>query len=788
MLPRFSLRALLLALIFASTTVMMLPHLVWEYFTAIDVARDTMTEQLMAIGHIISRDVESGFLNRSDVLVDEQVRNALLISHMLSANVVDYKDIVLHSSDRGSVGKVFSDFRNMDTMRELATSRATMAATSHLNAADNRICAIFPFDMASDGNFMQPTAVGAVILEMSMDSSVSAAKSYFINSATFSLLIAFVTSILVWVVFQKTFISELGRLLRSAVLYGSEGRVPEPLQLQTVELAAIDDVFVRMSRLLEDRQLQLRSSEERYRRLFEMSSDGLIMADGRDGLDSFRVLEVNESFTQMTGVERLGESAGSSLAEILPCEFKAILSESLASSNLSNAPIVRDIALIKFNGEQHFVRIWGYLDRLETGVVRLFLRVLDTDADRRREILQRQISEMHEASVVELERVGRLKDDFLANMSHELRTPLHGILGACDILEDDVFGELTPKQREMVAISKQSARHLLSVINGILDLAKIEAGKFNMEFDVNEPGVLCDEVYSIVLPLAQRQRIQIDVNYQEALGSQVFVDATRVRQVLLNLLSNAIQHTPVGGKVILQCRFNEEERAVLFEVIDRGCGIDTAKLATLFNPFEQVSTGLSRSENGTGLGLALVEKLVKLHLGHVIVSSAPGAGSRFGIVLPDSKFIQSIIEHENQSTPPVDLPALTLDHADAIILDSFRSRALALVAALHQKGFTLVVCNSILELPGLLVRFRPEIIFVELDRMSRGIADLVEADRSGLLSMTRIVGISNFIIDSDSDSEHLKELYNSDIDLSAVVAQPFSPVAIANLMQSFSYK
>ena len=186
--------------------------------------------------------------------------------------------------------------------------------------------------------------------------------------------------------------------------------------------------------------------------------------------------------------------------------------------------------------------------------------------------------------------------------------------------------------------------------------------------------------------------------------------------------------------------------------------------------------------------MALVEKLVKLHLGHVIVSSAPGAGSRFGIVLPDSKFIQSIIEHENQSTPPVDLPALTLDHADAIILDSFRSRALALVAALHQKGFTLVVCNSILELPGLLVRFRPEIIFVELDRMSRGIADLVEADRSGLLSMTRIVGISNFIIDSDSDSEHLKELYNSDIDLSAVVAQPFSPVAIANLMQSFSYK
>lgn len=745
-----------------------------------------MTEQLMAVGHIISRDVESSLLNGSSVLVDEQVRNALLIGNMISANVIDYKDIVLHSSDRRSVGKIFSEFRDMDTMRELATARAAMAAQSHLHSAENRICAIFPFDMASDGNLTQPTAIGAVILEMSMDSSVSAARSYFINSAIFSLLAAFVTSILVWVLFQKTFISELGRLLRSAILYGSEGRLPEPLQLQTLELAAIDDVFLRMSKELEHRQLQLRNSEERYRRLFEMSSDGLIMADGRDGLDSFMVIEANESFTQLTGVENIGETAGNSLAEVLPSEFKAILSEIISRSNLWNAPIVRDIELISFDGEKHFFRIWGYLDRLETGVVRLFLRVLDTDADRRREILQRQISELHEASVVELERVGRLKDDFLANMSHELRTPLHGILGACDILEDDVFGELHPKQREMVAISKQSARHLLSVINGILDLAKIEAGKFNLEFDVYEPGVLCDEVCSMVLPLAQQQRIQIEVNFQEALDAQIFVDATRVRQVLLNLLSNAIQHTPVEGKVILQCRFNEEERAVVFEVIDSGCGIDAVKLAKLFNPFEQVSAGLSRSQNGTGLGLALVEKLVKLHLGHVIVSSTLGAGSRFGFVLPESRFVQAIVGHENQSAPPVDLPALTPVHVDAIILDSFRPRALALVAALNQKEFTLVVCNTILELPGLLVRYRPDIIFVELKLLSRGVADLVEGGPNGLLSGLRTVGISDFIIESDSND--LMKIYNSDIVLSAVVAQPFSPVSIANLMQSLAYK
>lgn len=779
MTPKFSLRALLLGLIFAATSMMILPHLIWEYFSAIQVAEDTTTEQLMSVGHIISREVEVSLLNKESVLVDEQVRNVMLIRNMLSANVLNEQDMVLYSSTRSFIGEHYKDTEESHTREALATARRTLAASAHIHPEEAVICAIFPFEMRANGASTESQPIGAVILEMSIQPALDAARHYFINSAIFSVLIALITSILIWFAFRKSFLADLRRLLDSAIQYGSKGIVPEPLQLRSLELAAIDEVFLYMSKELEQRQRQLRSSEERFRRLFEASTDGLLMADGRKDLDSFRITEVNRSFIQLTDGDADKVVPGKAIAELLPAPFKPLIKQVIAEPHLGSQTLVRDVELLNPDGIRHYVRIWSFLDRYDATAPRLFLRVLDIDADRKRELLQAQVSKLHEASAFELERVGRLKDDFLANMSHELRTPLHGILGACDLLDDQVFGELSPKQREMVQISQKSARHLLSIINSILDLAKIEAGKFTMEFDARQPCELCEDAQSIVLPLAQQHGVQLTVESQESLECRVYVDSTRVRQVLLNLLSNAIQNTAAEGHVVLRCTCAEDKQTFLFEVVDTGCGIDESKLATLLNPFEQLSTGLNRSQNGTGLGLAMVEKLVKLHLGHLVISSKVGVGSTFAFVLPELTSALKIVENNYSREEDA---TVNDGNLDALILDTFSLRVNGLAAALREASCRFKICNSLAELPGLLMRSRPRILFIELEYIFRGVKNLVDADQAKLLSDTRIVGISNFLI--QSESTNLSELYHSQVELYDVIAQPFSAEAIAQVMGS----
>jgi PAS domain S-box-containing protein len=232
-----------------------------------------------------------------------------------------------------------------------------------------------------------------------------------------------------------------------------------------------------------------------------------------------------------------------------------------------------------------------------------------------------------------LARALRVKDEFLANMSHELRTPLNAILGLSESLGEQVAGALNEKQQKYVQTITESGHHLLSLINDILDLAKIEAGQVTLDISKVDVYTLCQSSLRMVKQIAQKKNQEVSLEIDKNFGL-IWADERRLKQMIVNLLSNAVKFTPEGGKLGLEVHGDKDENRVLITVWDSGIGIAESDITRLFQPFVQLSTGLARESTGTGLGLALVAQMARLHSGGVSVSSKPGEGSRFTLVLP----------------------------------------------------------------------------------------------------------------------------------------------------------
>ena len=233
----------------------------------------------------------------------------------------------------------------------------------------------------------------------------------------------------------------------------------------------------------------------------------------------------------------------------------------------------------------------------------------------------------------ELSRASRLKDEFLANMSHELRTPLNAVLGSTEILIDGTFGAITEQQKIYLGLIQDSGYHLLDLINDILDLSKIEAGKLELSLMPVDIQFICETSLQFVRQEIQKKRQRLKTHFDLSVTS-ITADERRLKQVLVNLLSNAVKFTPLDGHIGLEVVGREAEGCVDIIVWDTGIGIADEDLQHLFNPFEQLDGKLSRQQEGTGLGLALVLRLVKLHQGTISVESKVGQGSRFVVSLP----------------------------------------------------------------------------------------------------------------------------------------------------------
>ncbi|WP_340820286.1 PAS domain-containing sensor histidine kinase [Methanolobus sp. WCC4] len=229
------------------------------------------------------------------------------------------------------------------------------------------------------------------------------------------------------------------------------------------------------------------------------------------------------------------------------------------------------------------------------------------------------------------EAANKSKDEFLAAMSHELRTPLTSVIGFSDVLLDGTSGELDERQARYVSHISDAGKHLLKLINDVLDLSKVEAGKMELLYEDFSVGLAIDEVRTLLFPLAKSKRIGIGVELDQQVDT-VYADRTKFKQILYNLGSNAIKFTSERGSLNIHAKC--PDGVLIVSVQDTGIGISDQDIDKLFNPFIQLDSYLTNDHKGTGLGLSLVKKFVELHEGRIWVESEVGKGSKFTFSIP----------------------------------------------------------------------------------------------------------------------------------------------------------
>ena len=376
---------------------------------------------------------------------------------------------------------------------------------------------------------------------------------------------------------------------------------------------------------------KLRRAESRFRVLLEMAPDAMVILN-----IAGEITLVNAQTEHLFGFPR-ATLLGKSIEMLLPERFRA--SRPGAGGGFLDAVPARpggpgrELCGLRVDGTEFPIEVTSSPIESEDGLV---VASAIRDVTERRRIEQALLEKN-----MELESANLAKDRFLASMSHELRTPLNAIIGFSELLNDAVVGELAPEQKGLVADILASSEHLLSLINDILDLSKIEAGEMTLNLEPIDVDALLQGSIMVVRERAMEHGLHVSVEVQPGLG-RLWGDGRKLKQILYNLLSNAVKFTPNGGEIRAVARRVDGKdvpmmpfpRYLELKITDTGVGIPPSAMPKLFQPFTQADDSLSRRYEGTGLGLAMVKKLAQLHGGEVAVESEVDRGSTFTVWIP----------------------------------------------------------------------------------------------------------------------------------------------------------
>lgn len=377
----------------------------------------------------------------------------------------------------------------------------------------------------------------------------------------------------------------------------------------------------------------LRESRQRYATLATAAPVGIFRTNA-----SGHCLYVNDRWCQITGLSR-EESLGFGWTQSLhPLDRDSVIQEWYDTAQ-THQMFRMEYRFQRSDGQVTWVFGQAVPEKDETEAVIGYIGTITDITDRKQiEAQLRQSNEQLAMANLELSRATRLKDEFLANMSHELRTPLSSILGLSQTLQRDIYGVLSDRQRKAITTIEQSGRHLLALINDILDLAKIESGKLELHRTTVFVEEMCSDSLLFVKQQAFQKHIHLAADIAEEIET-IEADELRLKQALINLLGNAVKFTPPGGHIVLRAWIDWGQQptdipALVLCVVDTGIGIKSEDIEHLFQSFVQLDSSLSRQHQGTGLGLALVKRIVEMHGGTVGVESEVGRGSQFWMRLP----------------------------------------------------------------------------------------------------------------------------------------------------------
>ncbi len=400
--------------------------------------------------------------------------------------------------------------------------------------------------------------------------------------------------------------------------------------------------------------------EARYRGLLESMPDAIVVVN-----QTGRIVLVNGQAEELFGYAH-GGLLGKPVEILLPARFREAhighRTQYFFEPKTRTMGAGLELFAAHANGGEFPVEISLSPVQSEEGIFAMSAIRDITDRRNLQEELRHKNDELEQQNKL-IQQATRLKSEFLANMSHELRTPLNGIIGFSEILYDERVGPVSSEHKEYLQDILTSARHLLQLINDVLDLAKIEAGKLEFLPEQIETDILVGEVRNIVRTLAAKKRIAFRTEVDPALAT-LDADPRSLKQILYNYVSNALKFTPEEGKIVVRVK-PDGAGHFRIEVEDTGIGIRNEDLDRLFVEFQQLDASTSKQYAGTGLGLALTKKLVEAQGGRVGVRSAPGAGSIFHAILPRVALRTAPIRRDEVVPTPPGAPAILVIEDDA---------------------------------------------------------------------------------------------------------------------------